>query len=98
MNRRTLSVPLKGFGSSTTIAHVEVESLTLQQRMIRSLVIIALGTALALVALPIPQDPVPSAEPSSGWAWPAEPFGCLGRCTVRIADGLWTSEQSRARP
>lgn len=54
MNRRTLSVPLKGFGSPTTIAHVEVESLTLQQRMIRSLVIIALGTALALVALPIP--------------------------------------------
>jgi hypothetical protein len=36
------------------MAHVEVESLTLQQRVIRSLTIVAVGTALAVVALPIP--------------------------------------------
>jgi hypothetical protein len=36
------------------MAHVEVETLTLQQRVIRSLTIVALGIALAVVALPIP--------------------------------------------
>ena len=54
MARRTMTVPRKGFGSSASTAHVEVESLTLQQRAIRSVAIIALGFALALVALPIP--------------------------------------------
>jgi hypothetical protein len=54
MARRTMTVPLKGFGSPPSTAQVEVETLTLQQRVIRSLAIIALGFALALVALPIP--------------------------------------------
>ena len=54
MASRTLTVSLKGFGSPPSMAHVEVESLTLQQRVLRSLTLIGLGTALAVVALPIP--------------------------------------------
>jgi hypothetical protein len=36
------------------MAHVEVESLTLRDRIIRAVVVLAAGFALALVALPIP--------------------------------------------
>lgn len=54
MARRTLTLPLKGFGSPATQARVEVESLTLGQRVMRSIVILAAGLALAVVALPIP--------------------------------------------
>lgn len=54
MAKRALTAPLKGFGSPATVAHVEVETLTLQQRVVRSLVIIGLATGLAVVALPIP--------------------------------------------
>lgn len=54
MARRTLTVPLKGFGSPATQALVEVESLTLRQRVMRSMVMLAAGLAFAVVALPIP--------------------------------------------
>jgi hypothetical protein len=54
MERRSLNVALKGFGSESTAAHVVVESLDFRQRAMRGALILAGGVALAVIAIPIP--------------------------------------------
>src|SRR5438093_10161899 len=54
MGTRSLTVPLKGFGSAPTQAQVVVETLTLRARIARAAAIAGAGLALAMIALPIP--------------------------------------------
>ena len=54
MERRSLNVSLKGFGSEPTSARVVVESLDLRQRVMRGAMILAGALAVAVIALPIP--------------------------------------------
>jgi len=54
MATRSLTVPLKGFGSAPTQAEVIVETLTLRARVARAASVAGAGLVLALIALPIP--------------------------------------------
>jgi hypothetical protein len=54
METRSLTLPLKGFGSAPTPAHVIVATLSVRQRIARAGMIFAAALALALIALPIP--------------------------------------------
>lgn len=54
MTSRSLTVPLAGFGSSPTEAHVEVQALSFKARIVRAATVMGAGLAVALVALPIP--------------------------------------------
>jgi hypothetical protein len=54
METRSLTVPLKGFGSAPTPAHVIVDTLSVRQRMARAGMIFAAGLTVAVIALPIP--------------------------------------------
>jgi hypothetical protein len=54
VNRRSLSVPLTGFGCPPTQATVVVATLSLRERVARSGRVVGAGLLAALIALPIP--------------------------------------------
>jgi hypothetical protein len=54
MATRSLTVPLGGFGTPSTEAHVEVQALSFKARIVRAATVMGAGLAVALVALPIP--------------------------------------------
>jgi hypothetical protein len=54
MEVRSLQGSLRGFGAKPTVAHVELNTLTLADRLKRAATIFGLGLALALIAIPIP--------------------------------------------
>jgi hypothetical protein len=54
MEVRSLQGSLRGFGAKPTVAHIELETLTLADRSKRAATIFGLGLVLALIAIPIP--------------------------------------------
>ena len=54
MEVRSLQGSLRGFGAKPTVAHIELDTLTLTDRLKRAATIFGLGLVLALIAIPIP--------------------------------------------
>jgi hypothetical protein len=54
MEVRSMQGSLRGFGAQPTVAHVELNSLSLADRVKRAATIFGLGVVLALIAIPIP--------------------------------------------
>jgi hypothetical protein len=54
MEVRSLQGSLRGFGAKPTVAYLELNTLTLADRVKRAATIFGLGMVLALIAIPIP--------------------------------------------
>src|SRR6267142_5483055 len=54
MEVRSLQGSLRGFGAKPAVAYIELNTLTLSDRLQRSAIIFGLGLVLALIAIPIP--------------------------------------------
>jgi hypothetical protein len=54
MEVRSLQGFLRGFGAKPTVAHIEINTLTLADRLKRAATIFGLGMVLALITVPIP--------------------------------------------
>ena len=54
MEVRSLQGSLRGFGAKPAVAYLEVDTLTLADRLKRAATIFGLGVVLALIAIPIP--------------------------------------------
>jgi hypothetical protein len=54
MEVRSLQGSLRGFGAKPTVAYIQLNTLTLTDRVKRAATIFGLGIVLALIALPIP--------------------------------------------
>ena len=54
MEVRSLQGSLRGFGAKPTVANLELNTLTLADRLKRAATIFGLGMVLALIAIPIP--------------------------------------------
>jgi hypothetical protein len=54
MEVRSLQGFLRGFGAKPTVAHIELNTLTLTDRLKRAATIFGLAMVLALIAIPIP--------------------------------------------
>jgi hypothetical protein len=54
MEVRSLQGSLRGFGAKPAVAHIELNTLTLADRVKRAATIFGLGMVLALIAIPIP--------------------------------------------
>ena len=54
MEVRSLQGSLRGFGAQPAVAHIELNTLTLSDRLKRAATIFGLGVVLALIAIPIP--------------------------------------------
>jgi hypothetical protein len=54
MEVRSLQGILRGFGAKSTVAYIELNTLTLADRFKRAATIFGLGLVLALIAIPIP--------------------------------------------
>src|SRR4051812_6343300 len=54
MEVRSMQGSLRGFGAKSTVAHIELNSLSLPDRVKRAATIFGLGVVMALIAIPIP--------------------------------------------